>query len=71
MSILTARSAAVLHLAQIDATKCARCHHPLSEHLPRLSGDESCTHWDFADGHKRQKFCKCARFVSPEEVLTL
>lgn len=74
MSILTARSALVLQLAQLDATECARCGHPLKQHIPSLHSD-GCTEWHMSTGgnpnNSHQVFCKCKRFVDRAEQLGL
>lgn len=67
MSALTQRSALRLQLAQLDATECVRCTHPLSSHLPRLSGGDKCRCYSFESG--KQVFCKCASFVERASVL--
>lgn len=71
MSALTQRSALRLQLAQLDATECGSCSHPLSEHLPSMNGEQkyACKHKDFIPhpkgykaGNGKFKPCKCKSF---------
>lgn len=64
MSILTQRSALVMQLAQIDATPCAACSHPLSVHrlAPRRPGQSARNNPSCQQRKLGDFVCKCKGF---------
>jgi hypothetical protein len=79
VSTLTRLSAAQLQLAEVLATECARCSHPLSQHPVSARAEGSrCTHYDvipnvkgYRYGNAKFVYCKCVEFADfePSEKL--
>lgn len=68
-----------LQLAEVLATECARCGHPLKEHATTMQSDKNaCKHWDviphpkgYPAGNATFKYCKCRDWVDVGDQLAL